>query len=68
MVKESKEVVAAKSAVAKDTPKKQIDVSKGPVKLKVKEFEALMADYKTKNPVKYEMKKDILEKQLKSLS
>ena len=41
-------------------------VEKSPAE-KVADFEALIERYKVQNPVKYEQKKDSLEKQLKDL-
>jgi len=67
-MKKNNKAIEAKSAMAKDAPKAQIDVSPNKEKkIGYAEFKALIEAYKVQNPVKYEAKKESLEKQLKSL-
>lgn len=50
--------------------KKTIEINRNddrPVSLGRAELEALIERYKVQNPVKYELKKDALQKQLESL-
>lgn len=54
--------------MAKDAPKAQIDISPNKEKKTgYTELKAIIEAYKIQNPVKYEAKKDALEKQLASL-
>ena len=63
--KETKKVIEAKSEIAKEAPKEEVDIQKNP--LKYDEYKALIEAYKKKDPVKYEMKKEVLEARLKAL-